>query len=237
MEQLVKKAKNRNKEAFEDLMQIQAQSMYKVAKAILKNDEDVLDAMQETALTCWEKSIGEVELVINWLAGHGVPVVFVSGDNAVKKELDGYDCEFYASNEAGKEAFARQALLEKTRPHIKKALELPRERKTHYDISQIKIKLIGESYYKWLPHELFSTDNGMVVFRDTKSFISSILYFCRFLNIAEEYQRLRMRCLVQNIKKCSVCIENDRRGKELLNQKDWRALSDKEISYLYSLLQ
>lgn len=69
-----------------------------------------------------EKSIGEVELVINWLAGHGVPVVFVSGDNAVKKELDGYDCEFYASNEAGKEAFARQALLEKTRPHIKKAL-------------------------------------------------------------------------------------------------------------------
>ena len=41
MEQLVKKAKNRNKEAFEDLMQIQAQSMYKVAKAILKNDEDI----------------------------------------------------------------------------------------------------------------------------------------------------------------------------------------------------
>lgn len=36
-------------------MQAQAQSMYKVAKAILKNDEDVLDAMQETALTCWEK--------------------------------------------------------------------------------------------------------------------------------------------------------------------------------------
>ena len=55
MEQLVRKAKMRNKEAFEDLMQAQAQSMYKVAKAILKNDEDVLDAMQETALTCWEK--------------------------------------------------------------------------------------------------------------------------------------------------------------------------------------
>ena len=55
MEQLVRKAKNHNKEAFEDLMQAQAQSMYKVAKAILKNDEDVLDAMQETALTCWEK--------------------------------------------------------------------------------------------------------------------------------------------------------------------------------------
>ena len=55
MEQLVRKAKKHNKEAFEDLMQGQAQNMYKVAKAILKNDEDVLDAMQETALTCWEK--------------------------------------------------------------------------------------------------------------------------------------------------------------------------------------
>ena len=55
MEQLVKKAKGHDKEAFEDLMQTYAQSMYKVAKAILKNDEDVLDAMQETALTCWEK--------------------------------------------------------------------------------------------------------------------------------------------------------------------------------------
>ena len=30
--------------------------MYKVAKAILKNDDDAADAIQETALTCWEKS-------------------------------------------------------------------------------------------------------------------------------------------------------------------------------------
>ncbi len=55
MEQLVKRAKRHDKEAFEDLMQGQAQNMYKTAKAILRNDEDVLDAMQETALTCWEK--------------------------------------------------------------------------------------------------------------------------------------------------------------------------------------
>lgn len=55
MERLVIKARDHDKEAFEDLMQAYAQSMYKVAKAILKNDEDVLDAMQETALTCWEK--------------------------------------------------------------------------------------------------------------------------------------------------------------------------------------
>ena len=32
-----------------------SRDMYKVAAAILKNDEDAADAMQETALTCWEK--------------------------------------------------------------------------------------------------------------------------------------------------------------------------------------
>ncbi|MEY8391344.1 sigma-70 family RNA polymerase sigma factor [Lachnospiraceae bacterium 45-W7] len=36
-------------------MEQEGKAMYKVAKAILKNDEDVADAMQETALTCWEK--------------------------------------------------------------------------------------------------------------------------------------------------------------------------------------
>lgn len=69
VERLVRKAKSHDKEAFEDLMQAQAQSMYKVAKAILKNDEDVLDAMQETALTCWEKigTLREERYFKTWL--------------------------------------------------------------------------------------------------------------------------------------------------------------------------
>lgn len=184
-----------------------------------------------------EKSIGEVELLINWLAGYGVPVVFVSGDDAVKKELDGYDCEFYAANEAGKEVLDRQALLERMRPHIKKALGLPGEKKTRYDNSAIKVKLIGESYYKWMPPELFSIDNEMVVFPDTERFISSLYSFCMFLNVAERYQRLRMHYLVSKIKGSGVCVEKDRRGNELLNQKDWRALSDVEIGYLNGLLE
>jgi len=184
-----------------------------------------------------EKSIGEVELVINWLAGHGVPVVFVSGDNAVKKELNGYSCEFYAANEAGKEVLDRQVLLEQMRPHITRALDLPGEEKTRYDDSVIKVKLIGESYYKWMPRELFSVDNGLMVFPDTERFILSLLSFCEFLNIAEEYQRLRMSHLVRKIKRSGVCVEKDRKGNELLYQRDWRALSDEEIEYLYRLVE
>ena len=55
MDILVYQAKRHDKEAFGKLMKMHAASMYKVAKAILKNDDDVADAIQETALTCWEK--------------------------------------------------------------------------------------------------------------------------------------------------------------------------------------
>lgn len=52
---LIKKAKSHDQDAFVELMKENAKSMYRVAKAILKNDDDVADAMQETALLCWEK--------------------------------------------------------------------------------------------------------------------------------------------------------------------------------------
>lgn len=55
MNLLIRKAKKRDKAAFQELMEEQTRAMYKVAKAILKNDEDVADAMQDTVLTCWEK--------------------------------------------------------------------------------------------------------------------------------------------------------------------------------------
>ena len=55
MDGLVRKARKRDKEAFGQLIRQHTPGMYKVAKAILKNDEDAADAIQETALTCWEK--------------------------------------------------------------------------------------------------------------------------------------------------------------------------------------
>jgi RNA polymerase sigma factor (sigma-70 family) len=52
---LVRKARKRDRAAFQKLMEEMALPMYKTAKAILKNDDDVADAMQETVLVCWEK--------------------------------------------------------------------------------------------------------------------------------------------------------------------------------------
>lgn len=184
-----------------------------------------------------EKSIGEVELLINWLAGHGVPVVFVGGDDAVKKELTGYDGEFYASNMVGVELPDGKVLLEQMLPHIKKALDTKHRIVPHYDNCEIRLRLLGESYDKFVPRELFHVRDGLVVFPDTESFIMSLRSLCEFLNIAEQYQGLRMRHLIQKVKKAGFCLEKDAKGKELINQKDWRALSDKDIDYLYGLLE
>lgn len=55
MSSLVGKAKQGNPDAFTELMQSQMQNMYKAARSVLYNDEDVADAISETILTCWEK--------------------------------------------------------------------------------------------------------------------------------------------------------------------------------------
>ncbi|RHR11685.1 RNA polymerase subunit sigma-70 [Blautia sp. AF19-34] len=50
-------------------MESQSDCMYKMAKTILKNEEDVADAMAETVLVCWEKlsTLKENRYVKTWM--------------------------------------------------------------------------------------------------------------------------------------------------------------------------
>ncbi|PPA71112.1 RNA polymerase sigma factor [Jeotgalibacillus proteolyticus] len=52
---LVKKAKKGDNEAFIELIKQYEQVLYKVAKNLLRNDEDVADAMQDAILSAFEK--------------------------------------------------------------------------------------------------------------------------------------------------------------------------------------
>lgn len=52
---LVKKAMQKDPDAFTALMQLHVKDLYKTALAILLNDEDAADAIQDTILICWEK--------------------------------------------------------------------------------------------------------------------------------------------------------------------------------------
>lgn len=68
-DELIMKAQKHDKEAFSQLMRQQKMSMYKVAKTILKSDDDIADAMQDTILTCWEKidTLRKTQYFKTWL--------------------------------------------------------------------------------------------------------------------------------------------------------------------------
>lgn len=55
MQQLIKQAIQGDKDAFVLLIQKNSQDMYKVARSILHNEEDVADALQDTIVACFEK--------------------------------------------------------------------------------------------------------------------------------------------------------------------------------------
>lgn len=69
MMNLIRKAKDRDPDAFTTLMQQQMKDMYRVAIAILLNDEDAADAIQETILSCWERigTLRENRFFKTWL--------------------------------------------------------------------------------------------------------------------------------------------------------------------------
>lgn len=52
---LIKRAKGHDPDAFTELIQLYTKDMYRTAIAILMNDADAADAMQDTILVCWEK--------------------------------------------------------------------------------------------------------------------------------------------------------------------------------------
>ena len=66
---LVKKAQRHDKDAFTELMQRYMKDMYRTAIAILMNEEDAADALQDTILACWEKlyTLKKAEYFKTWL--------------------------------------------------------------------------------------------------------------------------------------------------------------------------
>lgn len=54
IKELIRKAKQGDKDAFASLMDGQRLMLYNTALLILKNEDDALDAIQDTILGCWE---------------------------------------------------------------------------------------------------------------------------------------------------------------------------------------
>lgn len=65
----IQKAQRRDKDAFTELMEFYMKDMYRTAIAILMNEEDAADALQDTILTCWEKlyTLKKPEFFKTWM--------------------------------------------------------------------------------------------------------------------------------------------------------------------------
>jgi len=63
------KARKKDADAFVELIELNMQNMYKIAKSYLKNDEDTADAIQDTILSCYEKigSLKQNKYFKTWL--------------------------------------------------------------------------------------------------------------------------------------------------------------------------
>lgn len=93
-EVLIKKAKRQDAAAFTELMQFYLKDLYRVAFAILLNDEDAADAIQDTILTCWEKlyTLRKEQYFKTWLTR-----ILINNCYAIRKqrkhltELGAYD--------------------------------------------------------------------------------------------------------------------------------------------------
>lgn len=69
IQKLADRAKRHEYDAFTQLMQCCMKDMYKTALAILMNDEDAADAIQDTILICWEKlhTLKQTQYFKTWL--------------------------------------------------------------------------------------------------------------------------------------------------------------------------
>lgn len=178
------------------------------------------------ALYLGETAIGEVSLLINWLSYYGIPVVFISGDEAILKEITWFPCVFWATNPLN--------IINKDDLEQKLHQSLMQEN-THviYDKSPVSIQLINDKYLEFLPSEIFTVQNNRIVFSDTTALMNSILELCVFLNIADSYQLRRIQHLHRIIKKNHISLHNNPHLENLFYHTEWRALSDSDVYLFY----
>ena len=90
----VKKAQRHDKDAFTELMQLYMKDMYRTAIAILMNEENAADALQDTILTCWEKldTLKKPEFFKTWmtriLINHCYDII---RSNTVYENIESYE--------------------------------------------------------------------------------------------------------------------------------------------------
>ena len=83
MKELIKKAKRGDKESFTSLILLVEQELYHIARARLKNDADIYDAIQETCITAYKniKNLTHAKYFKTWLIR-----ILINKTNSINKK-------------------------------------------------------------------------------------------------------------------------------------------------------
>lgn len=104
MEHLVKKVQCENDaESFIQLMELNRQSMLKVARSYLSSEQDIADAMQDTILTCYEKihTLQQPQYFKTWLIRIVIEIIDSVADYPQENFFDYEECIASNLNEDG----------------------------------------------------------------------------------------------------------------------------------------
>ena len=138
MELLVKKAKRGDAEAFIDLIEQNKQSMYKVARGFLRDEEDVADAMAETVLICYEKigTLRQSAYFKTWM----IRILINQCKDMIRKQKKSLPIEIIPETESSK----GEDGIREFRELIEPLKEKDRSIFTLYYVYGLKIKEIAE---------------------------------------------------------------------------------------------
>lgn len=114
MKDLIRRARAYDGDAFVELMERNKQSMYKIAKAYLKREEDVADAMSETVLDCFEHlaDLKEDRYFNTWL----VRILINNCKNILKQNMRNISLEEFPQLENNNEATENQEFIQYLAP-------------------------------------------------------------------------------------------------------------------------
>ena len=138
MELLVKKAKRGEAEAFIELIEQNKQSMYKVARGFLRDEEDVADAMAETVLICYEKigTLRQSAYFKTWM----IRILINQCKDMIRKQKKSLPIEIIPETESSK----GEDGIREFRELIEPLKEKDRSIFTLYYVYGLKIKEIAE---------------------------------------------------------------------------------------------
>jgi len=138
VELLVKKAKRGDAEAFIELIEQNKQSMYKVARGFLRDEEDVADAMAETVLICYEKigTLRQSAYFKTWM----IRILINQCKDMIRKQKKSLPIEIIPETESSK----GEDGIREFRELIEPLKEKDRSIFTLYYVYGLKIKEIAE---------------------------------------------------------------------------------------------